>query len=398
MRKKADLHICFFNEFSISSASYDYAPSTHNSTQLTLLISYLVANQDTKVPKEVLMSMLWPEVSDKEPVGALRNLVYRARKELQRLSPDKNLEYIKFTQDAYYWNPDLYCKIDIHDFENYYSLALQETDPAKQYHYYRRMQRLYTGAFLSNHISVEWVQYRCTYYRNMYINCILNMCEYLKSESRFEELISLCDQSIILYPDEERFYRYKLLAYIGMNSIKTAMEYYQTILNIFSAKYCVDISTSLRDIHQELLTRVPKMEINLDDLETALQVKHDTNKTFYCNFDLFKNIYELNMRSAQRVQGKYYLLLLTLLPEKQYCADTQKQEKAMIILFDLLANHLRKNDVYTRASLNQYSAILLVKDDTNIEIIKERLLENYNTKNTEGSFHLDISEKPLECV
>ena len=86
MRRKPDLHIHFFNEFSISSPYYEYAPSSHNSTQLTLLISYLVANQDTKVPKDVLMSMLWPDVKDKVPVGALRNLVYRARKELERWS------------------------------------------------------------------------------------------------------------------------------------------------------------------------------------------------------------------------------------------------------------------------------------------------------------------------
>ena len=118
MRRKHDLRIRFFNEFSISSPYYEYAPSSHNSTQLALLISYLVANQDTKVPKEVLMSMLWPEEKDKEPVGALRNLVYRARKELQCLYPDKDIDYIKFTQDAYYWNPDLYCQIDIVDIEN----------------------------------------------------------------------------------------------------------------------------------------------------------------------------------------------------------------------------------------------------------------------------------------
>ena len=89
MRRKPDLHIRFFNDFAVSSPYYEYAPSAHNSTQLTLLISYLVANQDTKVPKDVLMAMLWPDEKDKCPVGALRNLVYRARKELEHLYPDQ---------------------------------------------------------------------------------------------------------------------------------------------------------------------------------------------------------------------------------------------------------------------------------------------------------------------
>lgn len=396
MRRKPDLHIRFFNEFLISSPFCEYAPSSHNSTQLTLLISYLVANQDTKVPKDVLMSMLWPEVKDKVPVGALRNLVYRARKELERLYPNQDMDYIKFTQDAYYWNPDLYCKVDIVDFENYYNLAKQESDPERQYRYYYRMQRLYTGDFLSNHTSVEWVQYRCTYYRNMYINCTLNMCEYLYTKSRFDELIALCDQSIILYPDEERFYRYKLLAYLGMNTVKTALDYYQTTIDFFSSKYAMDVSISMRDIYQEILLRTPSMELNLEDLEATLGDEKDTEKTFYCNFDIFKNIYQLNLRSVRRAEKRHYLLLLSLLPKKDIKPDSFKIKKIMEVLYELLATSLRKNDVYTRASLNQYSVMVTVMEDIDIDIVKARILEAFNEINTDTDIYLQIEEKTIE--
>ena len=396
MRRKPDLHIHFFNEFSISSPFYEYAPSEHNSTQLTLLISYLVANQDTKVPKDVLMSMLWPDVKDKIPVGALRNLVYRARKELERLYPEQDIDYIKFTQDAYYWNPDLYCKIDITDFENYYNLARQEPDSERQYRYYYRMQRLYTGDFLSNHASVEWVQYRATYYRNMYVNCTLNMCEYLYAKSRYDELISLCDQSIILYPEEERFYRYKLLAYMGMNTVKTALEYYQSTVDFFSSKYGLDISTSLRDIYQDILLRMPNIELKMDELETTLGVEKDTDKTFYCNFDIFKNIYQLNLRSVRRSQGKYYLLLFSLLPKNDTLPDSVKMKRIMNLLYDLLANGLRKNDVFTRASLNQYSVLLNVSEDININTVTNRIIKAFEEINPDPDIYLNIEEKPIE--
>lgn len=396
MRRKPDLHIRFFNEFSISSPYYDYAPSAHNSTQLTLLISYLVANQDTKVPKDVLMSMLWPDVQDKIPVGALRNLVYRARKELQQLYPNQDTDYIKFTQDAYYWNPDIYCKIDIVDFENYNNLAKQEPDPERQYRYYYRMQRLYTGDFLSNHASVEWVQYRNTYYRNMSINCTLNMCEYLYAKSRYDELISLCDQSIILYPEEERFYRYKLLAYLGMNTVKAALEYYQTTIDFFSSKYGIDISTSLRDIYQEILLRMPSMELKIDELEATLDVDRNKESTFYCNFDIFKNIYQLNVRSVRRSHGKHYLLLLSLLTNNETKPDSLKLKKVMELLHDLLAARLRKNDVYTRASLNQYSVLLTVTDDINIDLISSRIINEFNQINIDSNIYLQIDAKIIQ--
>ncbi len=396
MRRKPDLHIHFFNEFSISSPYYEYAPSSHNSTQLTLLISYLVANQDTKVPKEVLMSILWPEEKDKRPVGALRNLVYRARKELQALYPDQEIDYIKFTQDAYYWNPDLYCKIDIIDFENYNNLARQETDTERQFRYYYRMNRLHTGEFLSNHTTVEWVQYRCTYYKNMYINCTLNMCEYLYTKSRYDEMISLCDQSIILYPDEERFYRYKLLAYLGMNTIKTALEYYHTTLNFFSSKYGTDISSSLRDIHQEILSKMPSVEFDINDLELSLGDSDEANKTFYCNFDIFKNIYQLNVRSVQRSEARHYLLLLSLQPKNDKLPDSVKLKEIMDKLYHMLAVNLRKNDVFTRTSLTQYSIILSVSDDSKLDIVTDRIENAFEKVNNDSNIFLDIEKKVIE--
>lgn len=282
MRRKPDLHIRFFNDFAVSSPDYEYAPSAHNSTQLTLLISYLVANQDTKVPKDVLMDMLWPDEKDKYPVGALRNLVYRARKELEHLYPDKDVDYIKFTQDAYYWNPDLYCKIDIHDFE---------------------------------------------------INCTMNMCEYLYTRRRYDELIALCDQYIIFYPDEDRFYRYKLLAYLGMNTIKTALEYYHTTLDFFSSKYSTDISGSLRDVHQEILLRMPSKELDINELETTLGKDDKSGQTFYCNSDIFKNIYHLHSRSSLRMPGRHYLMLLTLHSKKEKMPDAAKVKEVMETLY-----------------------------------------------------------------
>lgn len=395
MRRKADLHIRFFNEFSISSPHFEYAPSAQNSTQLTLLISYLVANQDSKVPKDVLMAILWPDEKEKSPVGALRNLVYRARKELQQLYPDQDIDYIKFTQDAYCWNPELYCKLDIIDFENYNNLARLETDPERQYRYYYRMHRLYSGEFLFNHTSVDWVQYRCTYFKNMYINCTLNMCEHLNRKNSYSEIISLCDQSIILYPEEEQFYRHKLMAYIGMNAVKTALEYYRYTVDFFSSKYGTDISESLRDIQQDILSKMPERNLAISELEQNLNTYKGSGETFYCNFDIFKNIYQLNVRSRERAKGKSYLLLLTLTAEEGCLPDTNNVKRIMNDFHDLLLKKLRKNDVFTRTSLTQYSVILNVAADTDVKMIVNRIQLSFRKICSFPEISFEIAEKEL---
>ena len=222
------------------------------------------------------------------------------------------------------------------------------------------------------------------------------MCEYLYEKSRYDELISLCDQSIIIYPEEERFYRYKLLAYMGMNTVKTALDYYQSSIDFFSSKYGMDISPSLRDIYQDILLRMPNVELKLDELETTLGVEKETDKTFYCNFDIFKNIYQLNVRSVRRSSGDHYLLPLTLLEKNGVKPDSLRLKELMDLLYDLLATNLRKNDVYTRASLNQYSVLVNVTDDIGIETVKERILESFSKVNRDSNIQLQIQEKPIE--
>ena len=61
---------------------------------------------------------------------------------------------------------------------------------------------------------------------------------------------------------------------------------------------------------------MPSAECSIDELEVTLEDGSTADKTFYCNLDIFKNIYQLNARSAKRSEAKYYLLLLTLLPSK----------------------------------------------------------------------------------
>ena len=134
----------------------------------------------------------------------------------------------------------------------------------------------------------------------------------------------------------------------------------------------------------------------MDELETTLGVEKDTDKTFYCNFDIFKNIYQLNLRSVRRSQGKYYLLLFSLLPKNDTLPDSVKMKRIMNLLYDLLANGLRKNDVFTRASLNQYSVLLNVSEDININTVTDRIIKAFEEINPDPDIYLNIEEKPIE--
>ena len=111
-----------FGEFSISNEYGRFSHINNKSLQITRLLAYLIANKDTEIHKDKLMELLWPDENATNPSGALRNLVYRARQILEEFFPSQEdasgsenapVECILFSKNAYRWNPELDCEIDI---------------------------------------------------------------------------------------------------------------------------------------------------------------------------------------------------------------------------------------------------------------------------------------------
>lgn len=399
MTKKQLLTITFFKEFSIKSPHCELRSGSTISTQITLLISYLVASGSSHVPKAALMEVLWPNSCEKNLEGALRNLVYRARRELHKLYPNDTLEYICFSHDSYYWNPDITCTIDIFAFEKYYSLSKTEPDEERRIDYLTKMYHLYTGEFLPTCTFAEWVLYRGVYYRNLFLYAALEICKYLSKKGLFQELIPLCDHSIILYPEEERFYRFKLEAYVNNGFMQTALEYYHNTVDLFSQKFGIDVRESFDDIYQNLLLLVPGERKTFKELEEYLEGNMHSwaDNTFYCNPDIFRSYYQIALRSAKRFPIQQHLVLLTLsaaqendTPLPDYMTDE------MLILANVLTSQLRKNDVYTRISTTQFAALLAMNDNSSPTNAMQRISAGYKKLKKHTDIHLHIEERLIQ--
>ena len=139
MRKKNILKIHLLGEFYMENKNYRFPQETKKSTQLILLIAYLMMYRHTVVSKEKLIKILWKEDESDKPEGALRNLVYRARKELQKFYPD-NPELPLFCQKAntYAWNSEIPCEIDIVQMDELCKKIEEEEAPEASYQYWQR--------------------------------------------------------------------------------------------------------------------------------------------------------------------------------------------------------------------------------------------------------------------
>ena len=388
--KDYELTINMFGEFSIVNESYSLVTSKTKSPQLNMLLSYLIANKDTDVTKDKLIDVLWPEGDSNNPSGALRNLVYRARNELSKFFPNQGIAAILLVGNTYHWNSEIECQIDIYQFEQFCNMASREENPDKRFSFYTQAHYLYKGEFLPMFHTESWVVFRSNYYGNLYTNCILSMCEYLKAHERYRDVLILCEEAINVHPLEEGIHKEKMMAFLSLGETQNAMDYYYSIVDLFNQKYGLDITGTMQDIYQAILRSMPNQHVEIDELVETLKNDKNSDGSFYCNFDIFKNIYQINLRSVRRSQSKRYLLLLTLTDLNSEAELTSDIRIEMDILHELMSHYLRRNDVYTQSSFCQFSLIITVANEAGCNTVVRRLRERYTAKRQHANVKLTI--------
>ena len=80
------------------------------------------------------------------------------------------------------------------------------------------------------------------------------------------------------------------------------------------------MSQRLKEIYEMILDTSPATQIDVEELEKSLTVDDNNDNTFYCDFDVFKNIYQINVRSARRSMKARILTLLTIV-DTSGCLD-----------------------------------------------------------------------------
>lgn len=111
--KKKIVKVCFFGDFSIKSERGMLDEQTIHSRKILKLLSYFIMNRERMISGEELGEFLWGNGGSANPLGALKNLVYRLRMTLRELGTE---EYIVSSAGAYGWNPNIPVSCDMEEF------------------------------------------------------------------------------------------------------------------------------------------------------------------------------------------------------------------------------------------------------------------------------------------
>ncbi|MFY9501466.1 MAG: BTAD domain-containing putative transcriptional regulator, partial [bacterium] len=293
--------------------------------------------------------------------SAVRTLIYRLRQILDGGCGEKKSDYIYFEQGCYRWNTEASYYLDAQVFEELCQQAqgLVREKPEEAITLLQRAMSLYKGEYLPETAFSEWVLPPRNYYRRLYLQGVVTLAGLLKNARRYEEIISLCEEAIRIEPFEEDLHLPFLEALLAKGRKKQALTHYQYITAALYRELGVKPSQALRHIYrliqaEDSVAAAQDLSLVQEGLQGASEEKEGA---FYCDPPIFRSIYKLESRRAERRGQEVALCLLTLNGEKGAISPPELQE-AMEHLQAVLLACLRKGDVVTRWNESQFLVLL----------------------------------------
>ncbi len=373
------LNIRMFGKFQIENENGMLNKENMRSEMLTRLLAYMVSHREKDMTAQELIDVLWPDDQSDNPSGALKNLMYRLRKLMNRTWGEDG-RYIITGRGAYQLNPELVVHVDIEEFEECCRQVFNSEDPAVQQENGKKAVELYQGMFLSELSSEYWVISIATYYHSIYLTMVKKLAALLEKEKQFTDVEEICAKAIQIEPLDEEIHCFLLRAMIADNKQKLASDHYKETVKLLYDSLGVRPSGEMETIYEELQKIQHDHESNIDIIQEELR-EEKTSGAFFCEYGVFRKIYALESRSGSRLGISVHLALVSLYLDFQVSKDKNDYAsligEGMKVLEDTLLKRLRSSDIVCRYSVNQFLVMLPACQYEDAKMVVNRLKDSF---------------------
>lgn len=392
------IRISMLGEFRLQSGGQQVCESRNRARLLWNLLEYLVAFRHRDVPQDELIGVLWHDSEIDNPFGALKNLVYRIRMVLSSQGIPQAKKMILCRRGAYSWNNSLPTVVDAEEFERLIQKAEgKDVHPQEQLDLCLKALSCYKGDFLPKSASEEWVIPLSTYYRGLYVKCVEKTAQLLTKVGRYQEIVDIAQQAIVVDQFEEAFHRVLLCALTAMGSYQRAMAHYEHICGLFYRELGVKPSEELQELYQDLVQNTLQAETNLETVKEELQETSLKQGVFFCEYEVFKNIYQLQARVAERTGQSVFLLLLTACGTDGEPLSPKALSSGMDQLQSCLLRSLRRSDVASRCSATQFVVMLSALSAENGLMVQQRIVSRFTKENPRSAICIRSKLQAMEA-
>ena len=355
----------------------------------TALIEYLVLHRGKSVPNQQLLRALWPEHSITNPENALKTLVSRMRTLLNQMSPELG-RCIVSDRGAYHWESLPNMQIDALDLMDLFDRLAVERDVGRLQEMYRRVLELYEGDLFQTG-ELDGDKGFAQQLHNQYLMAVYGYIDLLRKAENYDEIIAVCRMALEVDSFDDRLHIELMKAMVSLNRTSDALVQYKHATNLSYRYLGTPPSPEMTAFYQELNRSRQSLKYNMEAIRRELFESSLERGAFVCDYEMFKAIYNLEMRNLERL-GTTMFLGIIMVGSDDGNLDSIRQDSIMNGLIEILKNNLRKGDIITHFSPSVIALLLPTVNYKTGGMVMERIRQMFYKRfpNSDIPFHFRL--------
>lgn len=243
--EKEIIKVTMFNAFTIQYKDKSINGDEINSEKLVKLLSYFLYQNNRIVPSSELIDVIWGYEEIDNPIGALKNLVYRLRLILKKTLGVEDL--IKTGKFAYFVNDKYTLDVDALVFKQ----CNQELNNGNYENtLYEKMFKLYIGRFLSEVEEDHLALSKSAYFHSIYISRVIEYSRVLEQDKRYGDMEALSRKAISIDEFDESLYVVLIKALYYQGSYQLALDTYKETTDLLYRTLGTNPSEEMRSVYE----------------------------------------------------------------------------------------------------------------------------------------------------
>jgi DNA-binding SARP family transcriptional activator len=389
------LTIRMFGVFTIARGEEALTEKLKRSRQLEGLLKYMIAYRGRYVSPEELVDALWETRNCDNTAKAVQNLVYRLR---MLIDLPGETSHILYVNGGYGWNSQAGCAIDLEEFDR----ALEEATlrlraGAPDIAQYFNALQCYTMDFLANSQYDLWTVALRQAYRLKFTSCVETLIGLLKAENRHQDIIGVCEKAMAIDPYDEKVHVAFVEALVASNRIAHARMHYSYVTELLYRELGISPSQELRAVYAKINGGAQYVQHDIDAILGSFGEEHKPEGPYFCDEEIFHELYKLERRRLQRNGQSNCLMLLTVCNANYGMPPVDLLKAARNSLKEVLVASLRKGDVVCMWNDAQVLVMLSSLTFEDAEMIAHRIITRFHKEYAGTPLMLQKKISPVQA-
>lgn len=383
------LEVRMFGELTLSFEEESNQPLLYLGKNLKQFFEVLLYYRLNPLSKEQLIDLLWNDSDN--PSSALKFAVHKLRQLLSSQPLFKDLDLIVTTKNGYGINPEIPMVVDTEEVDRLWRLANDKSVAViKKRELLGQLYSYIKQPFLVNSSHLMWTVPIREYYTGIFNRSLLFLLNEYELEKQYDYVMDLAQVGLKMEPYNEDFHYYYLNSLVLSAQYRKAIDYYEHLSKQFYKEFNLQLSLRTKNLYNFIIAKEELETLDISELMNNLNDNSEFQGALYCEYEVFKRLYQIALRNSERTDEQTYVMLFDL-----NCAENDYVVSKMLErLKTAIGVSLRKGDVFARMNTSQFILLLPCKTEENAHMISSRIQQGFykNTDRKLARIHYHISK------